>query len=860
MKNLFPFVCENMRRKNLTNVFIGLMCLGPIIPCLIVAGCSKNFDDNTKGGKAPTTAPTLVTLAPAEEAARAEEAKQNAATKIQVAFRDYKARAVARAAKARAAAPQQQEQLHSSRSSSLVDKVEGAAPDAAAEEEVQTAAEVETEEEGEEASKLAKTKTTFEQRTAHNNKRSEEIRNRRGNGQKVENKKRDNSDQTAGSPQIVKLKEKKENRAKVAQEKLTKELEQAAAAKNDDTGIQTSPIWQDNAAEKVVEAAQDNTDTEQDENTKWELNVGSEFSPEKGKELLEEIFNGREIKKDTEQVDVAKIMRYLFQKAQQKDQTFDEGTYLIEDPDGLFFNFLTSLKGSYKRISSHTYGDSTSSHYGFDVPEGWMQPENKRHILFFLTEKDGNKKLFLKPENYGIKQWVHFFLHGAEYVESLAVRGGLVTQDPETQRNHKKERTKYLPDDIKELLTKCKDLLEMGSRKSDTGNFELVEDSQKLTKGLHDQGIAYLRKLINEKDITISKDLSKVLEELEEKLKDRKLDHLDIRVAQEVIFTKEELIGSSKATATATSGVLGKENEQASTGTKNGNGSPQRGNSLIQAEDETSTTDTTAEVEDEDDFDIISLAKESKEEVEDKKLAPGAKVAADAQLSSSMLRHVIQQWGFEASKKNFKCGGVEKNLFFYKQDNNSKEKTYIAFAHNEESGHFTAQRGGERSISEVLEEIKNSLEEDKEKKITKFKILIPLQQISKGHWTLLEIRSTPSTTPEKNVSPLCATHYDSKGFMTASFFKDFLLPEARKGRQRVEEAVKILGEGTKVTHRYKGTQGTLDHHNCGRYVLLQLGKLLELKSAPQTIADINKILSGAKKDEQSATDCIPVDQ
>lgn len=64
-----------------------------------------------------------------------------------------------------------------------------------------------------------------------------------------------------------------------------------------------------------------------------------------------------------------------------------------------------------------------------------------------------------------------------------------------------------------------------------------------------------------------------------------------------------------------------------------------------------------------------------------------------------------------------------------------------------------------------------------------------------------------------------------------------------KGRKYVDDQVKKYSLAEKVDYQYLKTQGLFDHYNCGRYVLLKLGELLELENAPKTIEDINKILS-----------------
>ena len=67
---------------------------------------------------------------------------------------------------------------------------------------------------------------------------------------------------------------------------------------------------------------------------------------------------------------------------------------------------------------------------------------------------------------------------------------------------------------------------------------------------------------------------------------------------------------------------------------------------------------------------------------------------------------------------------------------------YVALARNREPGDLKTQKSGEQSICTVLQEIKNDLENDDCNGVTK--TLVPLQQLDKMHWTLLEITSPPS--------------------------------------------------------------------------------------------------------------------
>ncbi len=120
---------------------------------------------------------------------------------------------------------------------------------------------------------------------------------------------------------------------------------------------------------------------------------------------------------------------------------------------------------------------------------------------------------------------------------------------------------------------------------------------------------------------------------------------------------------------------------------------------------------------------------------------------------------------------------------------------------------------------------------------SKTKILIPLQQIGKTHWTLLAITLTKKDAPsENNTYTAEATHYDSKGIINKA--RD----ASSKGKKYVDEQVKNHFSA-KVNYKYEGTQGLIDSHNCGRYTLTKLLALINPEENPKTIEDINRMIN-----------------
>ena len=214
-------------------------------------------------------------------------------------------------------------------------------------------------------------------------------------------------------------------------------------------------------------------------------------------------------------------------------------------------------------------------------------------------------------------------------------------------------------------------------------------------------------------------------------------------------------------------------------------------------------------------------------------------IAPSEALKSEDMRAVIETFGFKESGETFQTGGVERSVFFYKEeeDCNLTKRTYIALAHDEEPDASNVQLSGERSIQTVLQTITTHLQHRDNEGTTN--ILIPLQQISKGHWTLLAITSKPSGKPESNKLSVTATHYDSKGQFSLSHIIDIMTPQ---GLERIKNAVKEYFSTKTVKCKYVGTQGLLDHHNCGRYVLIKLRGLLDPGATKLSIDDINRSL------------------
>jgi hypothetical protein len=137
----------------------------------------------------------------------------------------------------------------------------------------------------------------------------------------------------------------------------------------------------------------------------------------------------------------------------------------------------------------------------------------------------------------------------------------------------------------------------------------------------------------------------------------------------------------------------------------------------------------------------------------------------------------------------------------------------------------------------VLKDIKTHLESKTENNEAFIKILIPLQQIDKKHWTLLAIDLSVLTANNET-----ATHDDSKGLISRSYIRDISAPASM---DRIKKWVQNSFPNIKeVDCQYCNAQGLWDSHNCGRYTLIKLYSLLNPKAQGLFLEAINKLLNG----------------
>jgi hypothetical protein len=155
---------------------------------------------------------------------------------------------------------------------------------------------------------------------------------------------------------------------------------------------------------------------------------------EEGAKLLKGIFAGTETTPTPEKMKSI-IWRLMFKSVETGDG-YEEGSFIIDDPDSYFYKYLLACRGVYDRLSSHPVGGQSAGaqgilmnmmnmltnaaqQRGLDV-EGL--PAKKRTILFdqLITGRFQNSKaLFLKIENHGTNKFVDSWQHLKEYIQAL---------------------------------------------------------------------------------------------------------------------------------------------------------------------------------------------------------------------------------------------------------------------------------------------------------------------------------------------------------------------------------------------------------------------------------------------------------
>ncbi|MBA3724851.1 MAG: hypothetical protein H0W89_08325, partial [Candidatus Levybacteria bacterium] len=154
--------------------------------------------------------------------------------------------------------------------------------------------------------------------------------------------------------------------------------------------------------------------------------------------------------------------------AKEKGEEFEEGSFICKDENGIckdengickdetgnLTTFLIALAST--RPSSHLKGVASAQHYGIDVvpTEHYFLPEHKRHVLLAsIYTPELGRRIFIKPENFGVSTSFDALGHAVEYIQSLGRKMNPSLFGSDDAENYRKER---VPQD---LLKEFKDIL-----------------------------------------------------------------------------------------------------------------------------------------------------------------------------------------------------------------------------------------------------------------------------------------------------------------------------------------------------------------------------------------------------------------
>lgn len=229
--------------------------------------------------------------------------------------------------------------------------------------------------------------------------------------------------------------------------------------------------------------------------------------------------------------EIKELMRTFYGIAQRKGEEFEEGTFVIEDPDGILFSFLLSFKDdgnrTYQRASTH-YGEKVPAAtlfgaipwgaQGYGIDEDFS--ESMGHILFNAFQHKGKQYIFIKPEPWGTS-YSQLIGHSWGLAKSLFRKAFLTgANDQSTMR---KEHT---PDEIKKRWSTLID----NSSLPDQEKTQLKKEGK-----LH--GIYRMLEIIAEKEKAFAGE--KNLKEFTDILEN--YGNPEIRKGREVIITQKEL-------------------------------------------------------------------------------------------------------------------------------------------------------------------------------------------------------------------------------------------------------------------------------------------------------------------------------
>jgi len=237
----------------------------------------------------------------------------------------------------------------------------------------------------------------------------------------------------------------------------------------------------------------------------------------------------------------------LFDAAVAKGQGFEQGAFVVEDPDGRLFSFFRDNERSYQRLSSHLKPMTRRTgvgHHGLDMrgarPAGLpahpdagehaLLPARKRTLLFIpMLPGPGTglerRHLFLKLEDHGLEGLGAFIRHGFDYLHTTVM--GFGSTPPERARKERVDPAlarayRRLLDHISapgraHLTPASYGAAELGVRAM-VAEWQRLKPVIQEDPALFDLGRAFAGALAH-----------------------KRYDHLDVRTGDEVIFSRAEL-------------------------------------------------------------------------------------------------------------------------------------------------------------------------------------------------------------------------------------------------------------------------------------------------------------------------------
>jgi len=311
--------------------------------------------------------------------------------------------------------------------------------------------------------------------------------------------------------------------------------------------------------------------------SQWEATelTGKDFKKiNDGKTKINKLLSPDSQKTTKEHTDIKNVINiawYLYSSAIDKNQGFDQGTFVIEDPKEKIFAFLKNCKGAKERISSHfkpkeidEYGvtEDQAQQYGIDMPEDVVLFEHKKTLLFGRRGTINNRNfIFIKPEDEGcaaitditegkMPSWEDTLATVKHAGHFVVARVRKFIPGADDQPSWRKERMPYKVAqkwlNVAEQLPKNVPLQVECARAATRSIFEMMKWEKAFQQINSDPKLAAITKILYGSQLS-KEDKDKVFDALKKfnaHLKNKKYDNLEYRKGREVILLESELVNN----------------------------------------------------------------------------------------------------------------------------------------------------------------------------------------------------------------------------------------------------------------------------------------------------------------------------